>query len=76
MRIRCFISSIFSSNIYALEESETNNIWLIDAGYSEELMTYLSSNKNLISIYKMETGFDKIPYSIICAEKVNYDYFK
>ena len=37
---------------------------------------YISSNKNLISIYKRETGFDKIPYSIICAEKVNYDYFK
>lgn len=60
MHLRCFISSIFSSNIYALEELETNNVWLIDAGYSEELMEYLSSNKNLKGIFLTHIHFDHI----------------
>lgn len=37
---------------------------------------YILSNRNLISVYKQETGFNKVPYSIICAESVNYNYFK
>lgn len=60
MHLRCFISSIFSSNIYALEDSETNNVWLIDAGYSEELMLYLSNNKNLKGIFLTHIHFDHI----------------
>ncbi len=37
---------------------------------------YLSHGKNIISMFKSETGFEKIPYSITCAEKLNEKYFK
>ena len=60
MHLRCFISSIFSANIFALEESETNNVWLIDAGYSEELMSFLSNKKNLKGIFLTHIHYDHI----------------
>lgn len=37
---------------------------------------YLLNGKNLISIFKSETGFEKTPYSIVCAENLNARYFK
>lgn len=37
---------------------------------------YIASGKNIINIFKLETGFEKIPYSIICAENLNKNYFK
>ncbi|MGL5692948.1 MAG: hypothetical protein ACRCXA_02635 [Peptostreptococcaceae bacterium] len=37
---------------------------------------YVANGKNIINIFKSETGFDKVPYSIICAENINLKYFK
>lgn len=37
---------------------------------------YIANGKNIISIFKSETGFEKVPYSIICAENINSKYFK
>lgn len=37
---------------------------------------YLANGKNIVSIFKSETGFEKVPYSIVCAENLNKKYFK
>ncbi|MEG1311425.1 MAG: hypothetical protein RSD47_05395 [Romboutsia sp.] len=37
---------------------------------------YVESNKNLIKLFKSETGFGKIPYGVSCAERINEKYFK
>lgn len=37
---------------------------------------YIDNNKNLIEVFKNETGFNKTPYGVICAEIINKKYFK
>lgn len=38
--------------------------------------SYLENGKNLIKIFKEETGFSKVPYGISCAEKINQKIIK
>ena len=37
---------------------------------------YLDNGRNLIKIFKEETGFSKIPYGVKCAQVINEKYFK
>lgn len=37
---------------------------------------YLDNDKNLIKVFKKETGFSKIPYGIKCAQVINEKYFR
>lgn len=37
---------------------------------------YLHNEKNLIKVFKKETGFSKVPYGIKCAQVINEKYFK
>lgn len=37
---------------------------------------YLENDKSLINIFKVETGFNKVPYGISCAEKINKKLLK
>ncbi|MBO3444702.1 MULTISPECIES: hypothetical protein [Clostridia] len=37
---------------------------------------YVDNNKNLIEVFKNETGINKTPYGVICAEIINKKYFK
>lgn len=38
--------------------------------------SYIENNKNLIKVFKSETGIEKIPYGVACAEIINKKYFK
>lgn len=55
-----FVSQTFRSNVYALEEVGSSNVWLVDAGYSEDLMHYLADKKNLKGIFLTHVHFDHI----------------
>ncbi len=37
---------------------------------------YLENDKNLLKVFKKETGFSKIPYGISCAEQINQKIIK
>ena len=37
---------------------------------------YLDNEKNLIKVFKQETGFSKVPYGIECAQVIKEKYFK
>ena len=38
--------------------------------------SYLENNKDLIKIFKEETGYEKVPYGVACAEKLNRKILK
>lgn len=37
---------------------------------------YIDNKKNLIQLYKYNTGTDKVPYGVFCAQYLNEKYFK
>lgn len=60
MKIIRFVSYDFQSNVFVLEDNLTNQVWLIDAGYSGELIKYLSYRKILNGIFLTHSHFDHI----------------
>lgn len=60
MKIIRFVSDVFSSNVYVLEDRNSNNIWLIDAGYSNSLIQYVNNGKSVKRIFLTHIHFDHI----------------
>lgn len=60
MKIIRFVSDDFQSNVFVLEDNQTNQVWLIDAGYSKELIKYLYYGKILNGIFLTHSHFDHI----------------